>query len=298
MIRITIRGRFHFRSNLFTGIAGLCFFSGFLFISCTSQTSQTPSVVTDTADIWEKWQRSAHSDTYALERGPNTYCARCHSPRNWDPEAVIDPPPNCVSCKFEGEDRPRIAAGNPLVPESEWKDIGCAVCHPERDGEVDVSQVSWLDMSTGEYVSVTSTTELCGMCHRDTETLRHERDISQSAHAGYTCTDCHDPHSTVASCTATGCHDQVFTASDTVGAHNFDHQGISCVACHDGANLPVQRLEEEETWITMRVRELLGQTAREPYQSHLLQKTVDCERCHYAGNPWQLTVPVSKESAS
>ncbi len=30
-----------------------------------------------------------------LYHGPNTWCARCHSPQNWDPAAVPGKAPNC-----------------------------------------------------------------------------------------------------------------------------------------------------------------------------------------------------------
>jgi hypothetical protein len=57
---------------------------------------------------WNAWEAGPHANTYDLEKGPNTYCAKCHSPTNWDPAAVVDPPPNCVSCKFPFESEPRI----------------------------------------------------------------------------------------------------------------------------------------------------------------------------------------------
>ncbi|MCZ7672106.1 MAG: hypothetical protein M5U34_35770 [Chloroflexi bacterium] len=27
-----------------------------------------------------KWENGPHANTYALEKGPNTYCAKCHAP--------------------------------------------------------------------------------------------------------------------------------------------------------------------------------------------------------------------------
>lgn len=276
-----------------TGLFVMMALALFMLISCTSVEAPTPTP--DTSEIWQKWQSSAHADTYALEKGPNTYCARCHSPHNWDPEAVIDPPPNCVSCKFASEDRPRIAAGNPLVSENEWQDIGCTVCHPQETGNVDGNVIAWSNPSTGAYETLASSTELCEQCHRDTKMLRHKREISQEVHTGYTCTDCHDPHSAEAGCTNAGCHAEAFTVSDPAPTHDADHQSVACVACHDASGLPVEPFGPDGEWTTVRNTELFGQTSTESYQSHNLQKSVDCQRCHYAGNPWQLSAPVDEE---
>jgi hypothetical protein len=284
----------------------------------------------------EAWLSSDHAHTYALEKGPNTYCARCHSPANWDPAAVIDPPPNCVSCKFPFESETRIAEGNPLVPEEEWVNIDCAVCHPVEEEVVD-STVIWLNPITGYHETISSTTVLCGKCHRDTESgLKHTRVLGNGAHADYSCTDCHDPHSTKASCTSGGCHHVTVTNNaecndchpnalakhtmeqlhsgghdcmgchgDLVGvgmngvkipAHNPVHlTNVLCIACHDASGLEVKPLEQDGIWLTWRTTEgPLGETT-EVYQSHSIQKEVDCTRCHYEGNPWGLPLPESTE---
>ncbi|MCA9957677.1 MAG: hypothetical protein KC443_01500 [Anaerolineales bacterium] len=292
------------------------------------------------AEYWTAWESSPHADTYALEKGPNTYCARCHSPQNWDIAAKIDPPPNCVSCKFATEPEPRIAQSNTLVAEEEWQDIGCAICHHVQDGIAD-SAIAWLDITTNYYETVASSTELCEKCHTDTETLRHSRDISGGAHADFTCTDCHDAHTTAASCTTGGCHtdfttrypviipeheDQVDAEECTQchssvadihmnildetpvacmdchqllmgeyaqvryqSAHSNLHAVVTCVACHDGAALEVGPLPNEGQWVTFRTTSLLGRETTAPYQSHVVQREVDCVRCHYPDNLWGLT---------
>lgn len=293
------------------------------------------------------FERSPHAAVYALEKGPNTYCARCHSPANWDPAAAIDPPPNCVSCKFPNEPEPRIATGNPLLTEEEWQGITCATCHPVADGQVDPA-LAWHDTRTGYDETVKDSSELCTHCHQDTETLRHARTVEGEAHAGFTCTDCHDPHETTASCAESGCHativpplppplpehqDQtdtsectschhsvadihmnfldetpvacmdchrrLFAANDNeqfqVG-HGEAHVNVACVTCHDASGLEVGLLEEENVWRTFRTTELLGRTQKEPYTSHQLTGSVDCTRCHAAGNPWDLP-PVQATAA-
>lgn len=235
----------------------------------------------------QAWQEGPHAQTYSLEKGPNTYCARCHSPGNWDPAATIDPPPNCVSCKFPFEAVPRMATGNPLVPEEEWQSIGCDVCHRVNEDGVVEAQIAWHDPVSGYYETVADATALCAHCHRDTETLRHNRDVGQ-AHAGYVCTDCHDAHSAVASCTQQGCHDP--GQPDWQKQHDEHHDALACVACHDAAGLQVGPLEDGSLWMTFRTTELLGRANTEPYQSHQLQRDVNCRRCHFPDNPWDLLI--------
>lgn len=252
----------------------------------TPQPQPAARPVRDPAQVeyWTAWEQSAHAHTYALEKGPNTYCAKCHSPDNWDPMARIDDPPNCVSCKFAFESSPRIATGNPLVPESDWANIGCAVCHRMENGVAD-SAIAWHNAETRYYESVVSPTELCEKCHLDNATLRHKRELDGGAHAGLACTDCHDPHTTRASCA--DCHEPQALV-DVSPDHDVAHAAVTCVACHDASGLEVAPLEDGGAWITFRTGELLGRVTREPYQSHKLQLSVDCTRCHFRDNPWSL----------
>jgi len=239
------------------------------------------------------WEDSPHARTYSLEKGPNTYCARCHSPANWDPAATIDPPPNCVSCKFAFEPEPRIAAGNPLVPEEDWESIGCEVCHRQVEDGVITGEIAWHDPVSGYYETVADSTALCSRCHRDTETLRHSRLVGEGAHAGFTCTDCHDAHSTATGCAEQGCHQP--DEPEWQESHDEHHETLACVACHDASGLQVGPLEDGIHWMTFRTTELLGRANTEPYQSHQLQKEVNCQRCHYDENPWGLNVSNERE---
>jgi hypothetical protein len=233
-----------------------------------------------------KWENGPHADTYAMEKGPNTYCAKCHAPANWDPAATVDRPPNCVSCKFPFEASPRIAAGNPLVAEAEWADIGCNVCHRVQDGVVE-AEIAWLDTATGYYEMIANATALCEKCHLDNETLRHKRELGSGAHADFVCTECHDAHDTQANCI--DCHQE--TLANSLTSHSeYDetHPSLTCVACHDGSGLQAQPIENQGVWVTFRTTELMGRTSSKPYQSHAIQRTVNCQRCHYANNPWAL----------
>lgn len=291
------------------------------------------------ASYWKDWENSIHANTYALEKGPNTYCAKCHSPFNWDPAAVIDSPPNCVSCKFAFEPEMRQAVGNPAVSEEEWQHIGCAMCHRMENGVAEPKPV-WFDARTGFYETISSSTELCSKCHLDNETLRHARHLGEYAHRDFNCTDCHDAHSLSAGCSDGGCHTNIYfphpgirsehrvqtDASECSECHNSvadihmnileetpvncmdchgniigghvsramvlghgeAHEKVSCVACHDAAGFDVNSTEEDGEWIPYRTVQLLGRGSTEPYQSHNIQLEVDCTRCHYSENPWDL----------
>ena len=248
----------------------------------TAETSPQPTVSAQ-ADYWTAWQSSPHAQTYALEKGPNTYCARCHSPQNWDMAAKVDRPPNCVSCKFPNEPEPRIAQSNSLVPEEEWQDIGCAVCHRMENGAAD-AEVVWLDVRTNYYETVTSTTELCEKCHADTETLRHGRDVSGGAHADFACTDCHDAHTVAASCTTSGCHaDFTDRYPEIIVEHQDQVNDKECTDCHPSvADIHMNALEEMPV-VCMDCHEyLMGEHAQVRYQAahSNLHATVTCVACH------------------
>ena len=278
--------------------------------------------------IWIAWQTGPHGAVYDLGKGPNTYCAQCHSPLEWDSNARIDPPPNCVSCKFATDSAVRVAAGNPLISESDWHGIQCQVCHRIENAKKADSQLAWYNAASGFYETVLDSTQLCNKCHRDTEALRYAVSLGDQVHSGFTCTQCHDPHNLVATCTQSGCHTGLVGESrisphatgadvgtcNSTGCHDNDtmtgrptpviskdgwnhrsltHSKVSCEACHDASGMEVGPLEGSDRWGTIRKVTLLGRTTEKPYPSHDLQREVDCARCHFPANPWGMVEGVN-----
>lgn len=239
------------------------------------------------AAIRAAWASAAHASSFvADDKGQNNDCARCHSPLNWTPTSSADLPMQCTSCKFN------VPKPKP-VAEAEWKSVGCEVCHRTEDHVVR-PEVAWLNSLVAQYQTdadpyepVQMHTELCEKCHRDQGAVHARRDLGSGAHAGYECTNCHDAHSAKASCTAEGCHPDALTPAQPIAGHDKDHAAVACAACHDASGLKVAPVDGK-AWMPFREAHMPGKTGAVPYVSHALQGKVDCARCHYNGNPWQL----------
>ncbi len=269
------------------------------FLPATPTASKVP-------EEWMLWNTSAHSHTYNANGSSNTYCAECHSPLNWNP-AIEKNTASTVS----------IAT---------WQDIGCQVCHATK-GEVVSSSIAWWDQSTSQYEPVSSSTELCEQCHRDTGEFHYQINLV-SVHSSFQCINCHDPHSTTASCSNSGCHQNIRPESSIPPAtpsggvhpnnaafcgganchpaatqaalsnysiHGATHASVSCVACHDASGMDVGPSKELGIWITFQTAEVDGVKTQTPYRSHDIQTKVDCNRCHFAGNPWNLSSVTGNE---
>lgn len=193
----------------------------------------------DLAAIQVAWESGAHNNAYDVGKGPNTYCSRCHSPLHWDINARPGRPPNCISCKFAFDAEVRIAPENPLIPEDEWKPIGCQVCHPVENGVVSPQLAIW-NNATQQSEPVANSTQLCEKCHTDSiGGSMHKMQLGGGAHSNQIgqakmrpelCTDCHDPHSLQADCKS--CHAAAFEDADNLG-HAPMHAKVKCQACHE-----------------------------------------------------------------
>lgn len=243
-----------------------------------------------TTHAQELWQASPHAETYVLAAdGTNSTCARCHAPINFVP-TLEDIPEGCLTCKFEVEPPP------PLIVEEEWSPIECRVCH-ETTGSGDVQAgYAWLEIAQiDEYAAVESTTELCQKCHTAYDSPDHiDTDILvEGAHEDMPCTDCHDAHDTASSCSTEGCHVTLEESDTPVAGHDDEHQAVSCEACHDAGGMDVGPSEEDDgTWLTFDPGSLDEAGNPMSLSSHNIQLETDCERCHFADNPWDLLVEV------
>ncbi len=176
--------------------------------SLTTQESQGPMQTTNAVQpvkpteldeaqlLQQQWAESPHADTFVVgEDGKNNTCARCHAPINWIP-TMEDMPESCSTCKFEVDPPP------PLIPETEWTNIECKVCHKVKKDKVE-AQYTWLEIAPiEEYAEVNSTTELCDKFHLAGDIPGHVSVVVGGDHPDYTCTQCHNAHDATASCTA------------------------------------------------------------------------------------------------
>jgi len=244
------------------------------------QITDSPTVI-DSASLQPLWEASPHAHTYVLnDSGMNSTCARCHAPINYIP-SLDDMPASCAACKFE------VAPPPPTIAEADWENIPCNVCHRVKKGDVDPNY-AWLSIPPiDEYEDLATTTELCIKCHTVVDVAGHSGIDVAGAHAGYTCTQCHNAHSTEASCATENCHADVLNPSTPIPGHDENHKAVTCWACHDAAGLAVGP-NEQGNWLTFQPASSI------PFASHNIAKEALCERCHFLNNPWNLSADVSK----
>lgn len=276
-----------------------------------------PTPLPDQSEIHADLAESMHGyygdDLY---HGPNTWCARCHSPQNWDPEATVGKPPNCFSCKFPADKEVRVADGNDLIPKEEWVGIPCETCHEVDANGIASAEIAWLNPITKEHMEVKTPTELCEKCHTTTTNNLFGSAVVHkiyfgSAHLNYAgfinettppqyCTDCHDPHSQEPK-QCVDCH-EIDEATHSKGQYAVMKDSVTCMACHDAA--PDWKMQtpseiawsvgpygENGQWVSIDATlDGDGVPANTPMTSHAIQGEVVCTRCHFDGNPYELTV--------
>jgi hypothetical protein len=192
--------------------------------------------------------------------------------------------------------------------------VDCGACHQIENG-LSTRDISWRNPKTGRYESVADGNVLCQKCHTGYQAV-------EGAHTDLTCLDCHDSHNTKASCftchkqiekaiidapatpadghpngvtafcEGEGCHSSATqVAQMPFSLHGSAHAMVTCVACHDADGLQVGPLQDGGGWVLWRQEEINGKKISFPYQSHDLQFEVDCARCHFEKNPWNL-IPI------
>jgi hypothetical protein len=278
----------------------LCFF---VMAACASNPNNTAggvgddSTTTSGTDETESggliliaWQNSPHANSFVMDAaGQNNTCSRCHAPTNWMP-GLEDIPESCFTCKFE------VDPPDPLIPEENWLDIPCYQCH-EKDKKGNIQpEAKWLEVPAvfEEYAEVASSTELCQKCHDKVGFEGHGAVLVGGAHVGYGCTDCHDPHDTLASCGTDACHSDIDPTSSSTPGHDDDHLLVTCVACHDGAEMSLDFLEADGIFTTFDTVVTESGESTFPFSSHNIVLESSCDRCHYAGNPWHLTEDIGQ----
>jgi hypothetical protein len=257
------------------------------------------------------WESSPHGNTYDLGKGPNTYCSRCHSPQNWDPASKPSDAPTCITCKFPTDPELRIAPTMDFVEEEDWAGIGCETCHKTVDGVV-TGEMAWLNPISMEHELVGTPNELCQKCHLTTSGVKasggrgvtHEIRLGGSAHANWAgqypqgwrpqyCSDCHDPHSTQPK-DCVDCHADVLTLDTHMKGTQEAHADLYCLACHDSSGMlvgPHPDPAQNGVWTTLVTSVSRSGAVTTSYEkSHSIQWQVDCSRCHYRENPWELDV--------
>jgi hypothetical protein len=202
---------------------------------------------------------------------------------NWVPTAPEDMPATCATCKFT------IKTPKP-VEKADWKNIGCEQCH-KTEKETVTKQVAWLnaaiaqfDPSGDPYELVKSNTELCEKCHRD----NYKIDMGTMAHKNLGCTDCHNAHSTTASCTDAKCHANVLKPDKPIAGHDAAHANVPCATCHDASGKKSAPTADKKMWLTYQAQDPRGKPGDYAIVSHNIQKQVHCARCHSANNSWGL----------
>ncbi len=262
-------------SYLFFAIT-LLFLLGISLMSGQAQTDvASPAQL---AAAMAAWERSGHASTYDNGMGADTTCARCKSPLNWDPlhpaaESALD----CASCKrIPGQPRPILTNADP-VPEADWHNIGCPICHEPVGDSYRITPAFW-NQASGTYEPVSSSSELCAHCHEG----RHgfevtEEVVADAAHPGWDCLNCHGPHGDSVQCV--DCHD---LSGGAAAQTHRDHPQVHCSACHDRAGLGIWWDEDPaSSYLGMVVTRRFAHTLTS-WPSHNLQTTTDCRRCHHA----------------
>lgn len=246
------------------------------------QATPTPSSRVATSEEIEQayleWSNSSHADTYDGGLGADTTCARCKSPKNWDPSQEIASMEalDCYSCKrVPGGERPVLDSGM-QVSESDWLDIRCEICHIPIGDSYDTGIAFW-DQAANQYQPVENTSELCAKCHEGQHGFMVVEEMGATdVHSAMACTMCHGNHGAISLCT--DCHDPEIGAGAEM---HTSHPTVNCTACHDqsGLSIWVDRTQESDhagEYITRRFAHTLTS-----WPSHDLSLEVDCLKCHH-----------------
>ncbi len=223
---------------------------------------------------------SRHANTFDNGQGANTTCARCKSPKNWDPQAPAAAQAlDCSTCKrIPGAPRPDLEGGVP-VEQADWQNLGCEICH-QPAGSSYITSVSFWNQATKAYEPVASVTDLCAKCHEGQHGFMViEEQTASPAHRGWECTRCHGAHGTPSQCT--NCHDPTLGAG---AAEHARHPQVNCTACHDAGGLSIWHDGDSNSRHYNEYAPIRFAHALRSWTSHALARQVACQRCHHPRN--------------
>jgi len=305
------------KETLKLGAFGALVITAMLLYACTPAPTPTPEPtpvpIPDQSAIIADWESGPHSADYDLGKGPNTMCTRCHSPQNWIPGSKAAAAPNCVTCKFPTDAELRIApsfaeGGMDFVSEEDWVGIPCAQCHEVDENGTASAELAWLAPIALTYEEILSPNELCIKCHTNAAgakvssaglSANHEVILGGSAHLNYAgewpqadrpqyCIDCHNAHTgETTQCVA--CHTDTADTHTRVAAMM---ETVTCMACHDASGSDVGIAKEGGLFTTIVTNP--GRGGGPPTTSEIISHSivymVSCNRCHFEGNAYDLTV--------
>lgn len=285
----------------------------------------SPGISPVQLEIQSLWRRGPHSKVRIRPQDANASCAKCHSPNEWDRGMGSEKASDCAAALLGADS---ITTG-PAIDTAHWNAVDCRICHRALgDGQFSAEVVFW-NQEIGQYEQVLDHNELCRKCHNQAESMDNSIDLGAINHKNMQCTDCHEPHRGTASCVNSGCHnnlqaeleiiDQFYTPphhesasphdcgggqchvaatqvaqTETTPHIGIEHRSLSCSACHDASGMQVGPIDDNMRWDTWQQVTWNGIEGGSMKSSHNLQKEVDCARCHYEGNPWQLPVLVKE----
>ena len=92
------------------------------------------------------------------------------------------------------------------------------------------------------------------------------------------------------------CHQDAAADTQDHSGITTEHSAVSCWACHDAAGLDVGPYMDGDVWVTFITAAPDGEEKLLRHSSHSYQAEVDCAKCHFEANPWDLKVDIASGS--
>jgi hypothetical protein len=240
-------------------------------IEAPSETSRTGNLQTS-QEVQAIWQTGPHSSWLSdldLETDPE--CIKCHTPL-----AILDP-----------EQLSKLSSSGGEAPAEST--AGCMLCHPQKSVEREPG-VAWLVVDEEvHYEPIDTIDEPCKRCHVADEVDGHLFVRVEGVHEDFLCTDCHDPHTSAASCSDDGCHQPFQAECDPILTHDKPHASVTCSGCHAAEDVVIKWDADLQAWHSFSPVQDEEQIVLEGQYAHDLTEEVICERCHTPGElPWMV----------